>query len=59
MTYKEENYLLDTVTENNNLLKRILNILNAYLINHQKENDEDFSRNVVANLISEVLSGNR
>jgi len=56
MTYKEETYLLDTVTENNVLLKKVLNILNAYLINHQKENEEDFGRNVVANLLSEVLT---
>lgn len=59
MTYKEETYLLDTVTENNIILKQILRVLNTYAVNHTKENDEDFTRNVIANMVSEVFTGKR
>ena len=62
MTYKEESYLLDTVTqiasethENNLMLQGICRVVNTYLANHSKENEEDFGRNVAANLISQFL----
>lgn len=38
--------------ENNVMLKQIISILNHYLANHNRENADDFGRNVLANLIS-------
>ena len=62
MTYKEETYLLDSikqlrqvVMENNCLLHQIVDVVNVYLANHQKENEDDFGRNVLANLISGAI----
>lgn len=59
MTREDEEYLLDSIEQlrrevhmNNLMLCDIIGVLNAYLINHGKENDEDFMRNVLANLIS-------
>ena len=62
MTYDEESWLLDVIDqmareihENNLMLSGICNAINVYLANHQKENEDDFGRNVLANLISNVL----
>ena len=62
MTYEEETYLLDSikqlrqvVMENNRLLHQIVDVVNVYLANHQKENEDDFGRNVLANLISGAI----
>ena len=62
MTYKEESYILDTVTqiasevrENNLMLQGICKVINTYLASHNRENEEDFGRNVAANLISQFL----
>ena len=59
MTRKEENYLFDTLErirdethENNIMLKQIIKLINTYLSRHHKENEDDFIRNVLANLIS-------
>jgi hypothetical protein len=59
MTYKEESYVLDIVTENNIMLKQIIQVLSTYIVNHNKENEEDFTRNVIANMVSEVFTGNK
>jgi hypothetical protein len=59
MTYKEESYVLDIVTENNIMLKQIIQVLSTYIVNHNKENEEDFTRNVLANMVSEVFTGNK
>ena len=62
MTYKEESYLLDSITQvkaevhqNNLMLKDLCNVVNVYLANHHKENEEDFGRNVLANLLSNMV----
>ena len=62
MTYEEETYLLDSikqlrqvVMENNRLLHQVVDVVNVYLANHQKENEDDFGRNVLANLISGAI----
>ena len=55
MTYKEENYVLDTLMElqeNNIMLRQIIRYLNAEIANADNENMNDFGRNVLANLIS-------
>lgn len=63
MTYKEESYILNSITQikaevhqNNLMLKDICNVINVYLSNHHKENEEDFGRNVLANLISQFIN---
>lgn len=62
MIYKEESYILDSITQikaevhqNNLMLKDLCNAVNVYLANHHQENEEDFGRNVLANLISQVI----
>jgi hypothetical protein len=74
MTYKEESYVLETLTdikeqirspvieqfirethENNIMLKQIIKVLNTYISHHNQENDNDFGRNVLANLISSSI----
>ena len=59
MTYKEESYILDSITQikveihqNNLMLRDLCNAVNVYLANYNKENEEDFGRNILANLIS-------
>lgn len=42
--------------ENNIMLRQITKVLQAYLANHSKENEEDFNRNVLANIISSAFN---
>lgn len=62
MTRKDEDYLFDTldsiqeeVHENNIMLHQICNVINRYLANHHQENENDFGRNVLANLLSNMV----
>lgn len=62
MTRKYEDYLFDTldsiqeeVHENNIMLHQICNVINRYLANHHQENENDFGRNVLANLLSNIV----
>lgn len=62
MTRKDEEYLFDLVEslkvevhENNRMLKSIISVINTYLSRHHQENEEDFGRNVLANILSEIL----
>lgn len=66
MTYKEETYVLDSldqikveVHENNIMLSQLCSVVNTYLANHHQENEDDFGRNVLANIISSGLDLNR
>lgn len=59
MTYEEESYLLDSIEqikkethENNVMLKPIIKVINIFILSRNKENLNDFGRNVLANLIS-------
>ena len=59
MTYDEESYILDSIAQikvethhNNQILSQLCHVVNVYLANHQKENEDDFGRNVLANIIS-------
>lgn len=51
--------LLKETHENNIMLKEIIRFINTYLSNHNNENDNDFFRNVLANLISNGININR
>ena len=62
MTYDEESWLFDTldqmareIHQNNLMLKDLCNVVNVYLARHNQENEDDFGRNVLANLISGTL----
>ena len=62
MTYDEESYILDSIAqikaethENNIMLSQLCSVVNVYLANHHQENEDDFSRNVLANLLSQFI----
>lgn len=62
MTHREESYVLDSLDElkavvyrNNKMLREICYVINVYLSHHHQENEEDFGRNVLANLISNAV----
>ena len=40
------------VHQNNLMLRDICKVINTYLANHHQENEDDFMRNVLANLLS-------
>ena len=44
--------LLKETHENNIMLKQIVKIINTHNARHHQENEDDFMRNVLANLIS-------
>lgn len=50
---KENNELLK---ENNEMLKDIINFINIYLSKINSENQQDFERNIIANLISSHMT---
>lgn len=59
MTHKEEQYILDTLErirdethENNIMLRQIIKYINLTIAYHNKENENDFGMNIIANLIS-------
>lgn len=59
MTRKEEKIVFEMLNQikvethqNNLMLQDICEVINTYLANHNKENEDDFGRNVLANLIS-------
>ena len=62
MTKRDEEWLLQKTYENNQLLKennqmlrQIVNVLNYHIAHAREENEHDFGRNVLANLISSVV----
>ena len=44
--------LMDIVMENNIMLHQICDVINVHLARFHQENEDDFNRNVLANLIS-------
>lgn len=50
---KENNKILK---DNNRMLSEIINVINIYLSKYSSENQEDFERNLVANLISSHMT---
>jgi len=66
MTRRQENTILEAleeiyseVHENNIMLHQLCQVVNTYLSRHHQENEDDFGRNVVANLVSEVVGRKR
>ena len=56
MSRREERQLLEEVHENNIMLHQICQVVNTYLSRHNVENEADFNRNIVANLIGDVIN---
>lgn len=63
MTREEEIELLDNLErirdethENNIMLKEIIKFINSVILNARKENEDDFGRNVLANLLSNFIN---
>lgn len=42
----------EEVHENNIMLRQIIKVINTYLSRYHQENEDDFGRNVLANLVS-------
>ena len=66
MTRKQEKGIFEAldeiyseVHENNIMLHQLCQIVNTYLSRHHQENEDDFNRNVLANLVSEMASRKR
>lgn len=69
MTKREEDYIFDTIEyikdkthqnnkllkENNILLKQIITVINHYISRANQENEDDFGRNVLANMLSNMM----
>ena len=62
MTYKEESYLLDSIEqirvethENNIMLSQLCSAVNTWLSRHHRENEDDFMRNIMANMVSNLF----
>ena len=51
--------LIKETHENNIMLKQIIKAINTYLIRHHQENEDDFNRNILANLISNTIDINK
>ena len=47
--------LITETHENNIMLKQIIKVINTYISRHHQENEDDFNRNVLANMISNIL----
>lgn len=56
MTTKEERELFRLTKDNNRMLKEIIEYINFTNSRANTENNNDFERNVIANLISSMLS---
>lgn len=66
MSRKEINNLIDILTalyqevhENNIMLRQIVKVINTYLARHHQENEDDFNRNVVANMVSNLIENTK
>jgi len=55
MTPEEEKHLIETVEENNRMLKEIIKFINFTMLKSNEDNINDFYRNVLANMISNVI----
>ena len=51
--------LIKETHENNIMLRQIIKVINTQFIHHNKENDNDFNRNVMANLVSNIFDFNK
>ena len=51
--------LIKEIHENNIMLRQIIKVINTWFAHHNQENDNDFNRNVMANLVSNIFDFNK
>ena len=51
--------LIKETHENNIMLRQIIKVINTWFANYNQENDNDFNRNVMANLVSNIFDFNK
>ena len=51
--------LIKETNENNIMLRQIIKVINTWFAHHNQENDNDFNRNVMANLVSNIFDFNK
>lgn len=66
MSRKEEKLVFEMLAQiryethqNNLMLQDICEVINTYLANHNKENEDDFGRNIFANLLANGIDVTR
>ena len=47
--------LIKETHEKNIMLKQIIKVINTYISRHHQENEDDFNRNVLANIVSNMI----
>ena len=47
--------LIEVALENNTMLHQICDVINFHHARYNRENEEDFGRNVLANILSQAL----
>ena len=51
--------LIKETHENNIMLWQIIKVITTWFANHNQENDNDFNRNVMANLVNNIFDFNK
>jgi len=51
--------LIRETHENNIMLKQIIKVINTWFSHHNQENEDDFNRNVMANIVSNIIDINK
>ena len=51
--------LIQETHENNIMLRQIIKVITTWFAHHNQENYNDFNRNVMANLVSNIFDFNR
>ena len=51
--------LIKETHENNIMLRQIIKVINTWFVHHNQENGNDFNKNVMANLISNIFDFNK
>ena len=51
----EVKQLIKETHENNIMLRQIIKVINTWFSHHNQENSDDFDRNVLANLVSNII----
>lgn len=46
--------LIKEIHENNIMLRQIIKVINTWFVHHNQENDNDFNRNIIVNLVSNI-----
>jgi hypothetical protein len=55
MLWESLDRVIQETHENNVMLQQICQVINVHLARHHQENEDDFGRNVLANLVSGMV----